>query len=383
MSRVAIDPATGLPQIVNQETKVFSSSGVINTGGGGGGTGAYLAQTDGTLNANASPTYTAGKLVYDSRSESLTFFNNDSNVSLQVGQEEWIRVKNVTGSTIANGAAVYITGASAGLPTVAPAQSNASATTICAGLATEAIANNAIGYVTCIGLVNGLDTSGFAAGATLFVSSTVAGGLVSTAPSAPNYRYRVGIVGTSSATVGTIHVTPSTAALANGTANQLFGMNNAGTAQEVKTIQGTSGDVTVTHGAGTITLDTGTNVVTLTGTQTLTNKRVTKRVSSPAFSATPSINTDNVDMVNLFSLTGAITSLTTNLTGTPNDGDELWLRFKDDGTARAITHGASFTASGTGALLTTTVAGKYHEAKYKYNSTLAKWACLASDLAGY
>jgi len=199
------------------------------------------------------PGYTANKLFADSTTDSLTYYNSDSNVSLQIGQEDWIRVVNNTGSTIANGAAVYLNGASGGLPTIALAQSNAGATTVCCGLATESIANGATGFVTCIGNVNGIDTSAFTAGQTVYLSSTVAGGLTATAPLAPNFRYRVGIVGVSSATVGTIHVTPSTASLGNGSANQVFGMNNAGTAQEVKSIVGTASQVTITNTANTIT----------------------------------------------------------------------------------------------------------------------------------
>ena len=239
-------------------------------------TGDILSGLDGVdFDGVSSPTYAQGKLVYDTDNESLTFFNNNSNVALQVGQEEWIRVTNNTGSTIANGAAVYLNGASGGMPTIALAQANAAATTIGAGLTTQSIANGAIGYVTCIGIVRGLDTSLFTAGQTVYISSTVAGGLTATAPTAPNYRYRVGIVGVSSATVGTIHVTPSTASLGNGTANQIFGINAAGTAQEVKTVQGTASQVTITHTANTITasLPATINVNTSGSAATLTTPR--------------------------------------------------------------------------------------------------------------
>lgn len=220
-----------------------------------------------TLPGVASPAYTQGKLVYDTDEEALTFYNNDANVALQIGQENWIRVRNDTGSTIANGAAVYISGTHAsGLPQISLARANNATTTVCQGLATESIANGAIGYVCSIGLVRNIDTSAFTAGQIVYVSSATAGLLTATAPSAPNYRYRVGIITRSHATQGRIHVTPSTAALGNGTANQLFGINNAGTAQEVKTLQGTANDVTVTHGANTITLATGTNIYKAGGT---------------------------------------------------------------------------------------------------------------------
>lgn len=229
-----------------------------------------------TIIGQTSPTYAQGKLVYDTDNEALTFYNNDSMVALQLGQEEWIRVKNVSGSTLPNGAAVYMSGASGGLPTVALAQANSGSTTVGVGLVTESIANNAIGYVTCIGIVHGLDTSAFSAGAIVFISATVAGGLTATAPTAPNFRYRVGIVAVSSATVGTIHVTPSTASLGNGSANQVFGINNGGTAQEVKTLAvGTTGtNFAVSNTTNTITFNlpdasaSARGVVT-TGAQTL------------------------------------------------------------------------------------------------------------------
>lgn len=229
--------------------------------------------TDGSdiILTGQSPTYTQGKLVYDTDNEALTFYNSDSGISLQIGQEEWIRVRNITGSTIPNGSSVYINGASAGLPTIALAQSNVATTTIGIGLTTEAIANNTIGYVTTMGIVHGLDTSAFAAGATVFISSTVAGGLTATAPSAPNYRYRVGIVAVSSTTVGSIHITPSTATLGNGTANQVFGINNAGTAQEVKSIVSTPGNITIANSANTISVGLNlANANTWSGIQSFT-----------------------------------------------------------------------------------------------------------------
>jgi len=84
--------------------------------------------------------------------------------------------------------------------------------------------------------------------------------------------------------------------------------------------------------------------VTPTGTTTLTNKRWTARVGSTTSSATPTINTDNYDRYKLTALAVDITSMTTNLTGTPNDGDML--TFEITGTAtHTITWGSSFAGS--------------------------------------
>lgn len=86
----------------------------------------------------------------------------------------------------------------------------------------------------------------------------------------------------------------------------------------------------------TKTPPSGTAVGT-TDTQTLTNKRVTERVTSEASSATPTINTDNSDAHSITALATAITSMTTNLSGTPTNFQKLIIRIKDNGTARAIT----------------------------------------------
>jgi len=207
-----------------------------------------------TYSGTASPAYAQGKLVYDTDNESMTFYNNDSAIGLQVGQEDWIRVKNVSGSTITNGQAVYINGSSAGLPTIALAQANSGTTTVGVGLTTESIANNAIGYVTALGVVHGLNTSGFSVGA-VYISAVTPGALTQTAPTSPNYRYRVGFVTMVDAVNGTVHVTPSTASLGNGTSNQVAGINSGGTAQEYKSILGTSARIDVNNTAGAITVD--------------------------------------------------------------------------------------------------------------------------------
>lgn len=99
----------------------------------------------------------------------------------------------------------------------------------------------------------------------------------------------------------------------------------------------------------------GVNVPTISSTDTLTNKRVTRRlVTTNAPWATPTTNTDNVDIMKFTGLAAAITSMTTNLSGTPVEGDKLEFIFLDDWTARAITRWASFAAT-TVPLPTTTV----------------------------
>lgn len=100
-------------------------------------------------------------------------------------------------------------------------------------------------------------------------------------------------------------------------------------------------------------------------------------VATISASATPAINTDLADVFNV-PVTATITSMTSGLTGTPYDGQEMTIRFRADGTGRPVTHGAGFT----GTLLTTTVASKIHTAKYLYDHTAAKWEGVYVNTAG-
>lgn len=110
---------------------------------------------------------------------------------------------------------------------------------------------------------------------------------------------------------------------------------------------------------------------------TFTNKRITPRITSITSSATPTVNTDDCDGVVITALAAAITSFTTNLSGTPTDGQRLIIRLKDDGTARAITWGNKFVSRGA-TLPSTTVLGKYTYVGLVYNDVAAVWDCIAT-----
>lgn len=102
------------------------------------------------------------------------------------------------------------------------------------------------------------------------------------------------------------------------------------------------------------------------------------RTNTVTSHATPSINVGTTDIFTITALAEAITSMTTNLTGTPVNGQKLTIRFKDNGTARAITWGASFASRGS-TLPTTTVLGKYLYVGFIYNSTASVWDCVATS----
>lgn len=141
-------------------------------------------------------------------------------------------------------------------------------------------------------------------------------------------------------------------------------------------------DVNLGYGVGSRWVDTTNDrayiCVDSTSTAAIWKKTAGKpRVLTITSSATPTINTDLYDAVDITALAAAITSATTNLTGSPANFDMLVMRIKDDGTARALAFGASFVAMGV-AIPTTTIVSKVLTILWLYNSTTSKWGCIAT-----
>jgi hypothetical protein len=102
--------------------------------------------------------------------------------------------------------------------------------------------------------------------------------------------------------------------------------------------------------------------------------RITKRSSAESSNATPSINSDNIDIHEITALAVALTSFT--ITGAPVRGQELLISIKDDGTARAITLGSNFESSGLSLPTTTTVSVKM-TMRFLWNVATSKWALIS------
>lgn len=156
------------------------------------------------------------------------------------------------------------------------------------------------------------------------------------------------------------------------------GTVNAGLAWQVQSPASVS--TAFTYGATNIGF--GTQILfTPTGAFTLTNKRITKRVSSIASSATPAFNTDNFDVGKITALATNITSWT--ITGTPQDADEFWLRIKDNGSVRLLTGWSWAITNGYTSFPNSTVPGKTLTMHFMYDSAVPSWVLMAADVIGY
>lgn len=96
-----------------------------------------------------------------------------------------VAVRNNTGSAIAKGVPVYVTGSSGTTITIAPADASTEATAAeTLGLTTASIANNTDGTVIAVGLLDGLNTSALTEGQIVWLSETT-GALTTTRPTQP------------------------------------------------------------------------------------------------------------------------------------------------------------------------------------------------------
>ena len=148
----------------------------------------------------------AGRLTWNDGEGTLNLGLRGGDVTLQVGQETVVLVKNDTALPITDGQVVYITGAAGQRPTVQLASSSTEGTSSkTIGVATQTIAPAAEGYITINGIVNGLNTLAFAPGVGVWLSTTP-GLFTTTRPTAPNHGVFVGWVVRQHETTGSLLV---------------------------------------------------------------------------------------------------------------------------------------------------------------------------------
>jgi hypothetical protein len=174
------------------------------TGAGGGLTMPFDSIT---FNTAKDGTVGVGEVEYNDTQGSLIQGLKGGNVTNVIGQQLHQRVNNRTGSTLSKGTAVYLSGSQGNRITVAKALGVTdafSANTF--GIVAESIANNQSGYVITEGLITDINTSSLVEDSAVYLSPTVAGGLTSTKPQAPQHTVYIGVCVKSNAGSGELFV---------------------------------------------------------------------------------------------------------------------------------------------------------------------------------
>lgn len=162
-----------------------------------------------TLDTTPETTSTAvGTISWDVDNETIKAQLN--NVSLQVGQEHIVRVKNNSGSVaIPDRTPVMFAGATGDTVKVSPADASDYKdypSDYFVGITTEEIPADGFGFVTQFGFVNNVDTSTWEVGTLLYVDPATAGGLTSTHPAAPAWQTPIAAVTKQNGSAGRIFV---------------------------------------------------------------------------------------------------------------------------------------------------------------------------------
>lgn len=343
----------------------------------------------GQIELDQTPTGTAGVAVmrWNDTDGTIDLGLKGGNVTLQVGQEQVLRVVNKTATNVnlleANYQAVRVTGAQGQRLKVDLAQATTdalSAETI--GLVTETINNNQEGFITTSGIVRNINTTGslqsetWADGDIVYLSPTTAGRITNIKPSAPNHLIIIGYVISAHATQGSVFVKVDNGyeldelhnvAISTPLNNQSLVYETATTLWKNKAL--TTAEVADSTNKRYVTDANLTVIGNTSGTNTGDQTFITPRVQTVSSSATVTAVSTN----DIVTITAQAVGLTlANPTGAFVEGQSLIIRIKDNGTARSIAYGTNFRAIGVTAP-TTTTANKTTYIGCIYNSTDTKF----------
>lgn len=159
------------------------------------------------FNTSGTPTPAVGRIHWNDTDGTLEFQMKGGNVTQQIGMEQVLLVKAADNGGLAEGKVIYATGSDGSNITVAYAQANGeSVSSKTLAVMTESATAGNKGYATTFGLVRGLNTSAMTEGAAVWLSPTVAGGMTTTKPSAPDHLVFIGYCLRSNANNGVVFV---------------------------------------------------------------------------------------------------------------------------------------------------------------------------------
>ena len=134
---------------------------------------------------------TQGDVWMDSANTSLKIYDGSDweNGQFVGNLSGYLEYQAQAGENLSQGDVVYISGNSGNTPIVSKAQSNNNGAKMPAfGICTQTINSGSTGFIVTQGLITGINTSAFTTGDTLYVSSTIAGGLANVSPAGESYK---------------------------------------------------------------------------------------------------------------------------------------------------------------------------------------------------
>ena len=188
-------------------TVTVDNSNVVGPGATGGDSFQF--------NTAAGITVGVGEMAWNDTSKTVDL-GLPGDVTMQIGQEIPLYVKNESGSDVDDGDMVYVAGSTGVHLVVGLADASDLAKCSQIGMVTTpaGIANNGFGFATRFGAVRGLDADGSVAGETwndgdlLYLSASTPGGLTKTPPGTPHFTVEVGLVVNNNGSQGVVGIDP-------------------------------------------------------------------------------------------------------------------------------------------------------------------------------
>jgi hypothetical protein len=270
------------------------------------------------------PSYAEGRVWFDSANHTLAQFNDVTNNTVHLGEEIQLKVINNTGSTINIGQPVYITGTTSGqtYPNVALAIANTLATSNVIGLANQAIPSGTAGYVTTIGLIQGINTGSYTVGDTLYLSPYSAGFYQNTIPPT-GYAIKLGTVAYVNSLAGAIYINKSNLSVQAGNIVGQVAVANGGTGASTLTgyvkgsgtsVMTASSTIPTTDLSGTITnAQLANSAITINGTSTSLGGSISVGTVTSVSGTSPVVSSGgNTPAISIPAATGSVNGYLTS-----------------------------------------------------------------------